>query len=287
MAKRSKLKLGILAGLGSAILGCLYAVRESAPQTPKESVEIVNKKLVKENDPEKVDLEILVDMAFLDKHNAGWWNEISREFDFVDKRFRKTFGIDFEVDAVKYFELPQDSPPDIFFALAYLRLHFKPGQFDAFVFVSGKEYGIHRGICQDFGNHLVVTSYEPVIPLRRTLQHELSHLFGARDYKKSKTIMSNNKDFFSYEWSEENSTILKLNRCKSWDGIDEWYYDLIRGNINEFPEEDRDEVRKLFCYTSSSCFYPESIPLAEKLCAKYPKNEFIKSCHDEILGLKQ
>ncbi len=286
MAKRLKLKLGILTGLSSAILGCLYAIREVS-QTPKESVKTVNKRLVKGNDPEKVDLEILVDGAFLDAHKTGWWDEISQEFDFVDKRFRKAFGIDFEIDSIRYFELPSDAPPDILFALTYMRLHLKPGQFDAFVFISGRSYGINKGICQEFGNHLIATSYDPMIPLRRTMQHELSHLFGARDYKKSKTIMSNNKDYFSYEWSEENATTLRLNRNKTWDGLDEWYYDLVRGNINEFPEEDREDVRRLFCYSSAFCFYPESMPLADRLCAKYPKNDFIKGCYDEILGLKQ
>lgn len=285
MARKSKLKLGVLAGLGSAILGCLYAIRE-APQTPKESVETVNKRLVKGNDPEKVDLEILVDGAFLDAHKARWWDKISQEFDFVDEKFRKAFGINFEIDAVKYFELPNDAPPDILFALTYTRLHFKPGQFDAFVFISGRSYGINKGICQEFGNHLIATSC-PLIPLKRTMQHELSHLFGARDSKKSKTIMSNSLDYFSYEWSEENSTTLRLNRNKTWDGLDEWYYDLVRGNINSFPEKDREDVRRLFCYSSAFCFYPEAVQLAERLDEKYPRNDFIKGCYDGILGLKQ
>ena len=88
------------------------------------------------------------------------------------------------------------------------RRNYQPGKYDAFIFLTGKNNGRRLGFCNVFGSHTAVSFEEKDYPVKRMLQHELSHFFGAEDTGTSDTILSSHPIHFSYQWSKHNGTII-------------------------------------------------------------------------------
>ena len=279
----------VFAGV-SILLGCSP---KSAPSKTYSAEECINQvkdidaTLSKDNGDATIDLAVLVDREFIKRYSSKetWWEHFCSEMDFVDKNFNDRFGIDFDVDAVSYLELPEGCPDDLIFFISWLSLRYKPGQFDAFVYLSGRDCSGYLGITEMLGNFVVATPNK-IAPLRRVLQHEFSHLYGAEDVRCSSTILSNDLKEFSYSWSSKEEDIISRNKNRHWRADAMWYFDILKKNIDGFPEKDREDVTKLVCYNKCRGFYPESLDLAAKLRKKYPKNELIEGCYIELLEMK-
>lgn len=287
MAGSTKIASLVLGGAALAI-GCVQPIpsEKAVKKTPQERILELDKSLKKHNHPDKIDLEIIIDSEFIKKHDGvqqDWMEKLFDHIDFVEDRFDDLFDIDLEVDSVKYLELPENAPPDIFFLYNYLHIKYKNVNSDLIILFSGKDCGREQGICKKLGSYVVVAP-RLSIPVKRVFQHEVSHLYGADDVHCSRTIMSNDVVCFSYNWSDTEQTIIDLNRHKDWEDIDEWHFEMLRGNINSFPEEDREDLAVLCAFANASREYPAGISLGEKLFKKYPGNMFIQDCLNAVKG---
>ncbi len=265
------------------------------------NVKELDKKFVKHNHPEKVDLQVLVDSEFIELYNfykedeAGisgtfnlcrWWTHFSQKMDSIDKRFNEKAGIDFEVDSVEYVKPPGYIPNDLSCMMSWIRLHYTPEQFDVFLLLTGKEVPESEGLCMPLGNHAVIAPRKYPYFLERIVQHELSHLFGARDARNSDDIMSNSFLNWSYKWSKKDASIMEGNKGRVWYYHDD-YIHRIKKWISEFPEEEQDRVVELFCLASGSKFHYPGMQLAESFIKKYPDNKLINSCYQWLLDNKK
>lgn len=254
-----------------------------------ENIRRIDSKLVKHNHPKKVDLGILVDSSFIEKYGKEgdlWWKAFSSAADFVDKRFNQELNIDFDVDSVEYTKLPEHCPKDLGFIVAYMRLHHKPGDFDAFILLSGESYYGGQGAAKRLGNHALIAPGNYKDYLAMIIQHELSHLFDVPDASRPGTIMSGSLFNSSYSWSEDEKKIFNENKNRAWsrDSVIE----KIRERIAAFAgEEERFAAEKLVCYALSFRFYKEGLGLAEEMMRRYPGNKLIDEAHDRILELKK
>lgn len=287
MVNRLAAASAVVAGI--SLFGC-----PPKPTIPRDSTidyaneaKIVDSGLVKDNGSSITDLAILVDKEFIERYNSEetWWGHFCSEMNFVDEKFNSKFGIDFDVDSVQYFELPAGCPNDMVFLYYYVLLHHKPGQFDAFVYLSGKDCGKSLGVTEMLGN-FVVAAPNKKVPLKRVLQHEFSHLYGAEDAKCSNTILSNDLNVFSYEWSAKEADIISKNKSRHWGADAMWYFDILKNNIAGFPETDREDVINLVCYQNCYRLYPEALDLAAGLRKRYPDNELIEECYFNLIRMK-
>ncbi len=266
-------------------------VYDNIDQSNLNNVGAIDKTLTKDNDPKKVDLQILVDRAFIERYDTNtegaWWTKFQDSINFVNKRFKSGFDIEFDVDAVEYLKLPADCPKDLGFVEAYIRLHYIPKQFDAFVFLSGEKYNKGQGATKLGGNHSVAAPGSYTFFLKRIMQHELSHLFNAEDVDSSKTIMSNSLINFSYDWSPEEGGIIAKNKNREW--LNQFITTpLFREVIASFPtEEDRVAAEQLFCYALAFKFHKDGLELAEAMRKKYFYSGFVDSTYRLILELKE
>ncbi len=277
----SRIALLILGGLAFA-LGCVQSVpgKKLIKRTPQERILELDKSLKKHNSPDKVDLEIIIDSEFVNKHNSpqqDWMEKLFEHIKFVDTRFKDVFNIGLEVDSIKYLELPEESPPDIYFLYSYINIKYRHTQSDLIVLFSGKDCGRNQGISTKLGAYAVVAPRLD-IPVKRVFQHELSHLYGAEDVCCACTIMSNDLVFFSYNWSGSEQAVINLNCNRDWNDANEWYFELIRKNLNSFPQEDQEEIALLCSYANASRQYSTGIALGKVLLKKHPGNVFIQDC---------
>ncbi len=254
-----------------------------------ENIKKIDSKLKKHNDPKKVDLGILVDMSFIEKYGKNedlWWTTFSSAMDFVDGRFNQEFGIDFDIDSVQYIKLPDYCPKDVGFIVTHMRLHSNPGEFDAFILLSGESYYGGQGTARRLGNHAVIAPDSYSYFLVRIIQHELSHFFNAEDVRSSDTIMSNSLFNFSYNWSKDEKKILNEHKDRVWSH--DFEIEKIKKVIATFStEEERFTAEKLVCYALSSQFYKEGLELAEEMLGRYPDNKLIDEANGRILKLKK
>lgn len=254
-----------------------------------ENIRRIDSKLVKHNDPRKVDLGILVDSSFIEKYGKDgdlWWKAFSSAADFVDKRFNEELNIDFDVDSVEYTKLPEHCPKDLGFIVAYMRLHHKPGDSDAFILLSGESYYGGHGAAKRLGNHVLIAPGNYKDYLAMIIQHELSHLFDVPDADRPGTVMVGSVFNPSYCWSEDEKRILSKHKDRDWsmdtaiEKIKEW--------IAAFAgEEERFAAEKLFCYALSFKFYKEGLWLAEEMLRRYPGNKIMNEAYNLILELKE
>lgn len=282
------------AGLPSRIMDDIK-IRKPAPMysfndsVNYRNVKVLDKELVKHNHPEKVDLQVLVDSEFIelyDPYHNNWWKHFSQKMDSIDERFNKKFGIDFEVDGVEYIKMPDYMPNDLDSMLSWIRLHYTPEQFDAFVLLTGKKVLKSQGVCIPLGNHTVVAPEKYLYFLERITQHELSHFYNAKDIKSSDTIMSNSLFNWSFKWSEDNADRIEWNKDRVWYYHDSYIHQIKKG-ILEFPKEEQDEVEELFCLASGSNFHDKGMWLAKKYMKKYPGHKLINSCYQWLLDNKR
>ncbi len=266
----------------------------------REIVEKVDNTLVKDNHPKKVDLEILVDDAYIKKYGSNkeeWWEQLKQSvLSWSGERFNKSFGIELEIDSVKYIRFDDESD-DAGYLFSQVKLEHDPNECDAILTFTGKPYATILGLAIRKGNHALVFSDadEPF-----TTQHEVSHLFNAFDIYEcdynwwdditnnemhpiffAESIMSYNPLSKSDIWDRANTLRINNAKNRSWEYSSE-HVQKTRDTILKFPKERQLEALKLVCFANATRYDLRGEELAKRLCTEFPKDWQLKYLHSLI-----
>ncbi|MBI4450832.1 tetratricopeptide repeat protein, partial [Candidatus Woesearchaeota archaeon] len=203
--------------------------------------------------------------------------------DHCSKRFAQDFGMPVEMDSIKYYTL--DDKADAYYLFHQLRLqHPKDSRFDAVLAFTGKKDMAIAGLSDSQEYCLVLDTAGEEL----TAQHELSHLFKAKDYDMDHplfwdvSVMSYLWADLTDKWDWQNAGRMKQHLNRKWKHEEDGY-DETRKYIAGFPKEQRQQLTTAFLSAGAKQHSPEAELLCKSLVDKYPDEDYIRLWYAQVL----